>query len=98
MNNFFQFSFWGNTMLQYTTVLGCIMLVWIVLKLVKRRLLIVLKNIAAKSSTILDDVLVEMAERFVVPYLYLFINYNIIKTLSLSTASVSVLSAAMLFV
>ncbi|MEO6546368.1 MAG: mechanosensitive ion channel family protein [Ferruginibacter sp.] len=86
--------FWGNTLLDYGFVAVGILLTWLVIKLIKRRLLVLLKKLTARSTTKLDDMLVEVAEMFLIPYLYLLINYNIIKLLQMSPTVEKLLTAA----
>lgn len=98
MNDVFHYVLWGNTVLQYSFVLAGIIITWIILKLIKKRLLVLLKKVTAKSTTNVDDIAVEMAERFIIPYLYLLINYTIVKTLAFTPQAERILSAAFLVV
>ena len=98
MDKILQYIFWGNTILQYAIVAASIIVVWIILKLVRRRLVVLLRNLTTRSQTNLDDLLVEITERFILPYVYLLINYSIINTLTLSPGVARVVTAAFLVV
>lgn len=57
-----------------------------------------IEKLTSGSNTNLDDLLVEMVERFVIPYVYLLINYNIIKQLVLVSNVEKIITAALMFV
>ena len=95
MNEFLKQVYLGNTVQAYLTAFGAIILTWLVFKLVKGALLTAIKKIAAGTKTQYDDVIISAAEKFLVPYLYLFINYQIITALVLSTRMQRVLEVAM---
>ncbi|MEO5889635.1 MAG: mechanosensitive ion channel family protein [Ferruginibacter sp.] len=90
--------FWGNTLLDYGIAVLAILISWIVLMLIRRKLLLIFKNLASRSNSNLDDTLVEIGEKFVIPYLYLLINYNIITQLHLSPIIEKILSAALMVI
>ncbi|MEO6730769.1 MAG: mechanosensitive ion channel family protein [Ferruginibacter sp.] len=96
--NLLQRIFFGNTLLEYLAVIAGILLTWILLRLTRRRLLLVLKRLTSKSNTNIDDLLVEIVERFVLPYAYLLVNYLIIVSLLIPAAIGRMLFAAFLFV
>jgi len=97
MNALQQF-FFGNTILAYLAVIAGMLFTWILLRLTRRRLLKFIKRLALKSNTSIDDLLVEIIERFVLPYSYLLINYAIIRSLLLPVGLDKLLAAASLFV
>jgi small-conductance mechanosensitive channel len=84
MNEFLHQVYWGNMILDYLVAGGCILLAWIILKLISKWIISFLKNIARRTSGNFDDILVKAADKFLIPYIYLFINYNIIRQLQLS--------------
>ncbi|MEO6720310.1 MAG: mechanosensitive ion channel family protein [Ferruginibacter sp.] len=98
MNQILHFVLWGNTILQYAIAIACVLVAWIVLKLIKGKLLGLVKKLASRSRTNLDDLLVDITERFVLPYVYLLINSSIIKALTLSPVVARVVTAAFLVV
>lgn len=98
MNKIIHYIFWGNTILQYAIAAATIILAWIILKLIRKRLLGLLRRLTAKSQTNFDDLVVDVAEKFVLPYVYLVINYSIIKTLTLSPGVTKIITAAMMVI
>lgn len=75
---------WGNSIADYSLAAIGILLTWIILRLFRRRLFVLIKKISKRTQTNFDDLLVDLAEKFIIPYLYLVINYNIITSLNLS--------------
>lgn len=98
MNSFLDQVYWGNTVLAYLVAAGGIIIAWIILRLVKNRLIAVLKSLTSRTASNLDDVLVQVTGKFIVPYLYLSINYGIIHQLVLSERIGRILDVAMLFI
>lgn len=98
MDDILNYVFWGNTLINYVIVVIAIFVTWLVLKLIKRKLLGLLKKITTGTNTSFDDILVEITEKFVIPYLYLFINYSIITQLYLSARVGRILEIAFMFV
>lgn len=98
MDEFLHRVYWGNTVLSYCIVTGGILITRILLKLVKTRLITLFKKIASRTNTTFDDLLVKAAEKFIIPYAYLAINYNIISQLHLSSALEKVLPVAMVII
>ncbi len=98
MDELLKMVFWGNTALSYIIAAGSILLVWIILKLARRRIILFLKKLSARTDTTLDDVVVDVAEKFLFPYLYLFINYHVITQLTLSPRIEKILGAAMMVI
>lgn len=98
MNDFLNQVYWGNTVLAYLIAAGSILLTWVVLRLVKGWLIRLLKKLTEKTETNLDDVLIKVVEKFIIPYVYLAINYSIINQLTLSPRAAKIISVAMLFI
>lgn len=98
MDAFLKQVYWGNTVLAYLIAAGGIILAWIVLKLVKKRLITVLKSLTSRTATNLDDILITITEKFIIPYIYLSINYGIIRQLVLTPRVDKILDVAMLFI
>lgn len=84
MDEYLKRVYWGNTVQEYLYVAGAIIAAWIVLQLVKRWVINSLKKFAGRSKTTLDDVLISGFEKFVIPYVYILINFGIIDQLTLS--------------
>ncbi len=83
MEEILQFSFLGNTLFAYCIAIGGILVTWIVVRLIRKQVINFLKKLTARSSTNLDDLVIEIAERFVIPYVYLLVNYHILTQLQL---------------
>ena len=98
MDEFLEHVYWGNTVFAYLVAAGGIILAWIILKLIKKRLIRLLKNLTSRTASNLDDVFIDITEKFILPYLYLSINYAIITQLALSPRVSRILTVAMLFI
>ena len=98
MNDFLERIYWGNSVLDYLIAAGSILVVWVILKLIKNKLIFFLKKLSAKTETSFDDIIIKAFEKFVLPFVYLMINYMIIKQLNLSEKFHEVLKVAILFV
>ena len=90
--------YWGNTVLDYAIAICSILIIWIILKLIKGRLIGLLKKLTARTSTNFDDLIIKAVEKFILPYLYLAANYNIIIQLNLSSKLSRILEVAITFV
>ncbi|HOZ79855.1 MAG TPA: mechanosensitive ion channel family protein [Ferruginibacter sp.] len=98
MEDYLGKSVWGNTMLAYVIVLLGAICLWTVLKLARRHILGYIKKMVSHTVNTYDDVLIKIAERFFIPWLYLFINYNIVNRLNLSLRVEKIVDAAMMAV
>jgi small-conductance mechanosensitive channel len=87
--------YWGNTVLAYVLAAGGILLCWAVIRILRRLVLKRIRNWTSRTKTEYDDILFGAIERFVLPYLYLFINYHIITSLNLDERLLKVLTVAM---
>jgi small-conductance mechanosensitive channel len=87
--------YWGNTVLAYLIAAGGILLSWIVIRILKRLVLKRIETWTSRTQTRYDDILFGGIERFVLPYLYLFINYQIITSLNIDERLLKVLKVAM---
>lgn len=90
--------YYNNSVLDYLYTLAAILLVWLILKLIKKWVLSGLKRMAGASKTNFDDALISAAEKFIIPYVYLLLNYVIISQLVLSPRVSHVLRLAMIVV
>ncbi len=86
--------YWGNTLLEYIYVIAAILAAWLVLQLFKRWILGWVRQLTGRSKNTFDDVLVSAVEKFVIPYVYLVINYTIINQLTLSAGVSHILQVA----
>lgn len=90
--------FWGNSIINYAiTALG-MFTAWVVLKITRRRVFVLLHKLTARTNSKFDDILVEIAEKFIIPYLYLFINYNIFTQLNFTPGVERIITGAFMFV
>jgi len=69
MKQFLDYSFWGNTILQYLIATGVFFLSVILIRIVRSIIIRRLKPLAEKSETQLDDVLLHMVEKSILPIL-----------------------------
>lgn len=90
--------YWGNTVLDYAIAICSILIAWIILKLVKGRLIALLTKLTARTNTNFDDLIIKAVEKFILPYLYLAANYNIIIQLNLSAKLSRILDVAITFI
>ncbi len=86
--------YWNNSVQDYLIAAGSILLAWIIVKLLKKYFIGYLQRVTEKTATIFDDLLVKGVSKFLLPYLYLFINYNIITHLTLHPRFEKVLDVA----
>ena len=84
MNDILNQVWWNNTLRMYAIVLGEIILAWIILRIFKRIIITALKKITSRTESEIDDAVISAAEKFVIPYLYITINYGIIEQLNFS--------------
>ena len=76
--------YWNNSVLDYLICLGAILLAWVVLQLIKRWIIGTIRRFTKRSKSDIDDVLISGLEKFIIPYVYLLINFAIIDQLKLS--------------
>lgn len=98
MDEFLNRIYWGNSVLSYLIAGGSMLVAWIILKLVKGKILSILKNLAKRTETNFDDLLIKAVEKFILPYVYLLVNYSIITQLNLSSKFEDVLRVAVLII
>ena len=98
MQDFLHTILWGNSIFTYLYVFAGAFFVWAVLRLTRRHILVFIKRLVSKTENIYDDVLVKITEGFVIPYVYLLINYTILNRLSLSAGIERIADAAMMVI
>jgi len=94
MNNFFQQIWMGNSVQMYAIVLVEIIFVWILFRLFRKFIFSLLKKITNRTASQVDDALVAAADKFIIPYVYLAINYGIIQQLTLTLHAEHILKVA----
>ncbi|RYF94619.1 MAG: mechanosensitive ion channel family protein, partial [Chitinophagaceae bacterium] len=90
--------YWGNTVQAYLMAAAGIFITWAVIRTLRR---VVLKRVAKwiqNTDTSFDDILLSVVEKYVLPYVYLFINFHIITDLNLSARTLKILTYAMAFI
>ncbi len=95
MESFWQKVIWGNTILSYTLVLGGMVLAWLVIRLLRGKVLKRVQGWIAKTDTQFDDIAFSALQKFILPYAYLLINYQLLQQLHLSTRIEKILQVAM---
>ena len=91
----------GNTVLNYLTCVGMFLLFVIIIKVVEIVVLKRLKKWAKKTATTIDDFLINIIEKIIVPFVYFLSFYVSVKTLNLSaelSKGLNVLTMAVLTV
>lgn len=90
-----QQEFYGNSVREYLFVLAAIVIAYIVLQIIKRWLFGLVRRLSGKTHTQYDDMLVTLLEKFVIPYIYLVINFNLLRTLRMPPKLDQVLDVAL---
>lgn len=75
--------YWGNTLRAYLIAGGAILAGFLILRLLRKVVLTSLKKITSKTDSRFDDLLISTIQRFVLPFLYFLIAFNVIFTLNL---------------
>lgn len=95
MDSFWDKQIWGNTILAYTYAAGGMLVAWLVIRLLRRSVLKTVQQWISKTNNNFDDLVFSVGEKFVLPWLYLFVNYQILLQLRLSIKVEKLLSNAM---
>lgn len=90
--------YWGNSVMDYLMVIGGILLSWVVIRLLKKSVLKKLRDWISRTDNRYDDMLFGLVDKFILPYLYIVINYAIINQLVLHPKLERVLEVAMIVV
>lgn len=93
MNEIITTEYWGNTLRDYVIVLTLILLGILIARIFKKTILVRVKKLTDKTTTQLDDYLVESVDRFVFPAIYISIVYSGLQTLNLGGKAAAALSA-----
>jgi small-conductance mechanosensitive channel len=98
MNSVWEMKYWGNTLLSYALVLIGIVLTWMVIRIVRKYLVRLLRRLFERTKNHYDDLVLCVADQFVLPWVFVFINYQIILQLNLHPKLSKVLYGAFAFV
>jgi small-conductance mechanosensitive channel len=94
LNNYFQTTYFGNTVIEYAVflsiLLGGILAIWIINAVILHRL----KVWSEKTATTVDDFLIRIIDKKLIPILYFGALYLSIKVLQLSPIAVKVIEIA----
>jgi small-conductance mechanosensitive channel len=71
---------------------------WVIIRIVKKIFVSQIEKFTRRTSNKYDDLLTNLIEKFVIPWLYIFANYSIIQQLNLHPRLDKVLDGAMAFV
>jgi len=78
-------TFWENRILDYLIVIGIFIICVIVIKVFRNRFLKYLKRLAERTTTTLDDFLIEVLRKIIIPLAYFGAFYVSINTLTLNS-------------
>jgi small-conductance mechanosensitive channel len=95
MDSYLDKIYWGNTVQSYLIAIAGIFITWAVIRTLRR---VVVKRLAtwiARTTNKHDDILLVVIQRYVLPYAYLLINYQIIQELYLHPRLKKILGVAM---
>ncbi len=95
MNSILDKIYWGNTVQTYLMAIAGIFVTWVIIRTLRR---VVLKRVdkwILKTDNTYDDILLRVIEKFVLPYVYLLINFQIIQELYLHPRLRKILVVAM---
>jgi small-conductance mechanosensitive channel len=96
MNSFWNNIIWGNTTRDWFIALGIIVAAIVLLRLIKRIVIIRLEKWSEKTKTRIDDLLVSVIERSVIPFFYILSVYTGLSYLYLNARNQQVLDIALL--
>lgn len=94
MKEYLKQEFWGNTYLAYLLAAGGILLVWIVIRLLKKYAIRTIQQLVSGTDNLYDDMAFEAVKKFILPLVYFIVNYNIITELNLGERLKRILQVA----
>ncbi|HVU94260.1 MAG TPA: mechanosensitive ion channel family protein [Puia sp.] len=98
MNNFLGYTFWGNPVRNWLIAVGCILVLFLFIRLFKNLLLKKMHAVAARTASTLDDLFVAVLEKTLVPVAYLFSIYGGIKILDTNARADKIIDGAAMVV
>lgn len=90
--------YWGNTLGEYLYTGGALLLILLLFRLLRKSLLRAIRQFVSSTDTTFDDLIVDLCEKFILPYLFLLINYTVLSRLSLPAGLRNTGNAAFHFV
>jgi small-conductance mechanosensitive channel len=97
MNEFFSQKYLGNTVERWLIALGILILCFIAIRIVKFIVVRNTKKWAARTKTDVDDFIIAMIEKSVIPLLYIASMYFALSSLALSATANRIIYIATLF-
>lgn len=91
MNRWLQQTYWGNSIRDYIIAAGIIIVGIILLKIIKRIVLVRFRQFAKNTATDIDDLLLKLIEKCILPLCYTFLVYFGLKVLTLPEQLIRVL-------
>lgn len=88
---------WNNSYLAYLIAIASILLVWMILRPLKKYFVRVLKRLVENTDTHYDDMAVEAVDKNILPYVLLLLSYFIITQLNIHTRLEKILHVAIAF-
>lgn len=98
MNDFWGYTFWGNTIRDWAIALSIIVGACILLRIFKSVVTTRLKKFSERSKTSLDDFLVLVLDRSIMPLAYIVAIYYGIQYLTLGTQTAKIMHTAIMVV
>lgn len=96
METFWQSSFWGNTVMDWGIALGIIIVTSLAARIIQRSVLKKVQVYAARTDSMLDDFLIKLVQKNVMPVVYAIAVYAGLQHLNLPEQATRVLKVAML--
>ncbi|HTE25641.1 mechanosensitive ion channel family protein [Flavitalea sp.] len=95
MDSYLDKVYWGNTVQSYFIALAGIFVSWVIIRILRGFVMTHVTRWISKSNSTYDDVILSEIRKYILPYAYLFINYQIINQLNLSHRLQKILTVAM---
>lgn len=90
--------YWGNTVTEYLIAAGIIVIGLIVLRIIRTVVVLKLRKVARKTDTKLDDAIIKIIRKGILPLLYVILVYFALQSLSLHPFLDKALHVAMVVV
>jgi small-conductance mechanosensitive channel len=98
MDSFLNFTFWGNTVKNWLMAVGCVLVLWTIIRLFKNIVLKKIQAIALRTTTNFDDLLMTVLRKTVVPLAYILSIYAGIKFLDTNARADRIVDSAAMVV
>ena len=98
MNDFLKEVYWNNTVLDYVIAGGSIILLWLVLRLLKNRIIHFLHKLSSSTNTIFDDLLISALSKIALPFVSIAGIILIIRELTLPVKAYRILEVVLIVV